>query len=158
MITALEFEDLVTFAESTRSAHRIEIRLRTSGDEAHLFGARNRLDNRLRQLDPPPVVGEKSRAPGDALLDGSGDIWMGVANQHRARAEQEINILPAALIPHPAASALADHHVRGKIAESPAGQHPLRLRDQPTLDLALGNRPHWRLLVSPAQVVSSRQA
>src|ERR1700737_2860226 len=139
---ALEFEDLVALAKRPSGAHRIEVRLGAGGDEAHLLGAGHGLDDGLGELDPPAVVGEEGRALGNALVDGGGDLGMGVANEHRARAEQEIDILPAALVPHPAAAALADHHLGREIAESAAGQHALGLIDKPALDLALAHRVH----------------
>src|SRR6516162_157222 len=82
---------------------------------------------------------------------------MSVTNQHRAGAEQEIDIFPAALVPHPAAPALADHYVRGEIAESAAGQHPLRLLNQPAPVLGLSRPVHWRppRLAEPSCLVSA---
>jgi len=107
-----------------------------------LLGAGHGLDDRLGEHDPPAVVGEEGGTQGDALVDGSGDLGMGVADQHRARAEQKIDIFPAALVPHPATAALADHHLGREIAEGAAGQHALGLLDEPALDLALAHRVH----------------
>src|SRR5688572_1584573 len=52
---------------------------------------------------------------------------MRVADQHRSRAEQEVDILAAALIPDAAALALAQDDVAVHVAEGPARKDPLRL-------------------------------
>ncbi len=134
MIAALEFEDLVAPGEGARGAHRVEIGLAARRDEAHLLGARHRIDDRLGQFDAEPVVGEEGRAAGDLRLRRLGHLGVGMADQHRPGAEQVIDVFLALLVPHPAALPLADHDVGRKVAEGAAGQYALRRREDVCLD------------------------
>ena len=136
VIAALEFQDLVAPRKGACGAHRVEIGFGAGRHKAHLFGAGHRLDDRLGQFDPQPVVGEKRRALGDLRLRRLGHLRVRVADQHRPGAEQVIDVLRAILVPDATALALADHHLGGEIAEGAARQHPLRLCDDFLRDIA----------------------
>ena len=142
VIAALEFEDLVAFPERSSGAHRVEVRLGPGADKAHLLGAGHGGHDGLGQLDPEPVVGKEGRARRDARLGGSSDLGMGVTDQHRSGAQQEIDILPSALVPYPTAAAFADHHIGREIAEAAAGENAFGLLDQSEFDIPFRTRVH----------------
>ena len=121
MVAALEFEDLVPLAEGAGGAHRVEIGLRAGRYETHLLGARHGGDDLAGELDPPAVIGKERRSQGDPGLGGGGDLGVSVADQHRAGAEQEVDVLLAVLVPDMAAASLADHDLAREIAKGAAG-------------------------------------
>src|SRR5262249_30256063 len=139
---ALEFEDLVALGIGAGGAHRVEVGLGAGRDKAHLLSARHRGDDRLGKFDTPAVVGEEGGALGDPRLRRGGDLGVRGADQHRPRAEQEIDVFLAVLVPYPAAAPLADHHIARDVAKGAAGQDALRRVDQPVLDVALHLRAH----------------
>ena len=59
----------------------------------------------------------------DLSLHGGRHRRVRVAQQHRAGADQEIDILAPGLVPDPAAASLADDEVGRHVAERPARQH-----------------------------------
>ncbi len=63
---------------------------------------------------------------------------MGVADQHRPRAEQVIDVFLAVFVPDSAGLAFADHHLGGEIAKGAAGQDAFRLVDDCLADIRLG--------------------
>ncbi len=74
-----------------------------------------------------------------------------MADQHRARAEQEVDIFLAVLVPHTAGAALADHHLARKIAKGAAGQNPLRLLHEPVPDAVFVDPIHANAPLPPKQ-------
>jgi hypothetical protein len=76
-------------------ATREERRLRAAGRVAHLLGARDGSGDLLGQLDRGLVQEEIRRAAGHLALDRLDDSRVRVAEQHRAGAEQIVEIAPA---------------------------------------------------------------
>jgi hypothetical protein len=145
VIAALELEDLVAAAERAGDAHGIGVRLGAAADEAHLLRAGHRIDDRRGQPDAVLVVGEERGAEWQLRLHRGNHLGMAVADEHRAGAQQEIDILVAADIPDAAAATLADDDIAGEVAETAGRQHALRQLDQRPLFVAAcasGHRPH----------------
>ena len=135
VVAALELQDLVAAPVAAGQAHRIRIRLRPGAHEADLLGAGHRLRDRLRELDGVAVVGEEGRAQLDLLPHRRVHLGMGVPGQHRPRADEVVDVLVAALVPHPAAASLADDDLRAGVPEA-AGRHELpRLLDERKLPI-----------------------
>ena len=67
---------------------------------------------------------------------------MAVADEHRTRAQQEVDILVAADVPDASAATLADHDVAREVAETAGGQHALRQLEQCLFFLAAGPSSH----------------
>ena len=125
VIAALELQDLVAAPEGACHPHGIEVGLRAARHEAHLLGAGQRIDDLGRQSDAGLVVGEEGGAERHLLQHRLDHLGMGVADEHRAGAEQEIDILPARHVPDAPAPAFPDDDVAGKVAEGAGRQHPL---------------------------------
>ena len=141
VVAALELEDLVAAPEGAGEAHRVGVRLGPRADEAHLLGARHRVGDRLRELDGVPVVGEEGRAELDLLAHRRGDPGMGMAGEHRPRADEVVDVLVPALVPHPASLPGAEDDLGARVSE-PAGRHePPRLLHQGQLVIA--SRQHF---------------
>ena len=134
VVAALEFQDAVAAAEGAGDAHRVHVGLGPAADEADLLGAGHRVDDHLGQADAVLVVGEEGGAARHLRQHRLGHLRMRMADEHRAGAEQVVDILVARDVPDPAAAAFPDDDVRGEIAEAAGRQHPMR-------------RPHQRLLV-----------
>ena len=60
----------------------------------------------------------------------SAGIPKSVADEHRPRAQQEVDIFSAGLVPDAAALALSQHHLGRHVAEAAAGQDALGLLDE----------------------------
>ena len=69
---------------------------------------------------------------------------MAVADEHRAGAQQEVDILVAADVPDAPAAAFADNDVAGEVAETAGRQHALRQLEQCLFFLAAGPSSHVR--------------
>ena len=105
VIAALELQDLVALAEGARGAHGVEIGLGAGADEAHLVGAGHGVADRLGERDAVAVVAEEGRAERHLRLHRRRHLGMGVADEHRAGAQQEVDIFAARLVPDAAALA-----------------------------------------------------
>src|SRR6185312_3358227 len=103
----LELHDLIATAEGARDAHGEGVRLGAGRNEAHLLGARNRIDKLGGEPDAIFVVGEKSKATIKLLAHRLDDLRMTVADEHRAGAEQKIDVFAAFDVGDAAGVALA---------------------------------------------------
>ena len=84
VVAALEFEDLVAPGVGAREPHGVGVGLRAGADEAHLLGARHRVDDLGGEADAVGVVGEERGALGGHLLHHLDHLGVGVADDHRA--------------------------------------------------------------------------
>ena len=130
MIAALELQDLVALAEGAGGPHGVEIGLGAGADEAHLLGAGHGVADRLGERDAVAVVAEEGRAERHLRLHRRRHLGMGVADEHRAGAQQEVDILAACLVPDAAALALLQDHLGRHVAEAAARQDALGLFDE----------------------------
>ena len=123
---ALELDDLVALAEGAGEFERVVGRLRPRADEPDLLGARDGLDDALRQFDGVGVLREERRSLRHRGARGLNDLRMRVAQNHRAGAEQIVNVLVAADVADARARSVARDEgmvvVEAQIAERPAGQ------------------------------------
>ena len=106
--SALELHDLLALAERTRDPEREERRLRAARGVAHLLGARDGLDDLLGELDRRLVQEEVRRAAGHLPLDRLDDGRMRVAEQHRAGAQEVVEVPSPGHVVHVRAPALLD--------------------------------------------------
>jgi hypothetical protein len=103
VIAALEFHDLVAPGEGAGEAHGVHVGLAAGRDVAHLLGAGHGAADFLGQFDAGRVVGEEGHAFRQLLEDGLQHFGMAVAEQHRAGADQVVDIFVAVLVPDPRA-------------------------------------------------------
>ena len=126
MEAAFELHDLVAAAERTRDPHRQRVRLGSGRNEPHLFGAGHRIHQFGGEADAVFVVGEEGEAAADLLPHRLQHLGMTVAEEHRAGAEQEIDVFAAVDVGDAAGMALADDQVARQVAEAAGRQHALR--------------------------------
>ena len=120
---ALELQDLVAAAIRASDPHRERIRLGPRRHEADLFRTRDGIDQFGGEADAVFVVGEKSEAAVKLFAHRRHHIRIPVADEHRARPEQKIDVLTAIDIGHAASMTLANDDVAGKIAKTAGWQH-----------------------------------
>ena len=123
VIAALEFQDLVALHVGAGDAHRVKVGLGARRHESHLLGARHRRDDLLGEPDAMRIVDEERRAERDLLEHRRLDLRVGMTDQHRARPEQEVDVLVARHVPDVPALAARDHDIEGRIAERSGRQH-----------------------------------
>ena len=129
VIAALELQDFVAPAKRAGQPHRIHVGLGAGAHEPHLLGARQRIDDRLGQQDAGRIVGEECGAAGHLLQHRRRHRRMGVADEHRAGAQQVIDVIVALAVAHMPARTLDDHRPR-HVAEMAGGQHAIGGVDQ----------------------------
>src|SRR5438445_7062873 len=113
---ALELHDLVAPAEGARHAEREERRLRPARRVPHLLGARDRPHHLLRQLDRGLVEQHVRRAAPYLALDRLDDGGMGVAEEHRAGAEEVVEVASAVHVPEVGAAAFLHDELEASAA------------------------------------------
>ena len=133
MIAAFELHDLVVTGNRTHQPHRIHVGLAAGADKTHLFGAGERATNLFGQFNAPGVVGEEGGALTNLLAHGLDDLRMRVAEDHRARPHQVVDVLVAIFVPYPRAVALANNDRRIEIAEPAGRQNVVRARNEVVL-------------------------
>ena len=126
VIAALEFENLVALLVGAREPHGVEIGFRAGADEAYLLGTRHRVHDFRREPDPVLVIGEKGGALRELLLGHGKDFRVRVADQHRPRAQQIVDVFVAAHVPDAAGLAPSNHDLVGHVAEGARRQHAPR--------------------------------
>ena len=151
VVAALELQDLRAPAERAHRPHREERGLGAAAREADLVRARDRLANRLGQQDAGLAVGEEGGAVLELPAHRLDDPRMPVAEEHRAGADQEVDVLLARRIAHPGAGALGDHEVGPGVPEAPSGQEGPGLLAQcgARMDLLFHARPPVSVAGSP---------
>ena len=121
---ALELDDLVAFGEGSGDLEGVVGRLGARADEADLLRARDGLDDALRQFDGVGVLREERRALGHRRARRLDDFGVGVAENHRAGAEQVVYVLAPAEVADARARAVADDEgavvVEAQVAERSA--------------------------------------
>ncbi len=148
VVAALELHDLGLAAKGAGQAHGVEIRLGAGGEEAHLLDAGHRLDDRFGKPDAGLVVGEEGGAARDLREHRLGHRRVVVADEHRAGAEQVVDVVVARDIGDMPALAVADDDVIGEIAEAAAGHHAPGGFHQCQFLGALGDARHDPLLAA----------
>ena len=123
----LELQDLLALAEGARHAKREERRLAPARRVAHLLGAWHRPHDLFGQLDRGLVEEEVRGAARHLALDRRDDGRMRVAEQHRPRAQEVVEVPAAVHVPEVGAPALLDDELEPGTApvaaEHAAGQH-----------------------------------
>ena len=156
VIAALELQDFRPSAECAHRPHRVERRLRAAAREAHLLGAWHRFANRFGQQDSGAAVGEEGGAPFELLAHRRNHLRMPVTDEHRAGAEQEVDVLLARRIAHSAAGAFDDHEVGAGVSETPPRQECPGLLAQ--CDIRMDLLFHARSPVRPTSAIVSQTA
>ena len=123
VVSAFELEDLVAAGEGAGEPHGVHIRLTAGGNVADLLGAGHVLDDLLGQRNPGAVVGEEGQPAPHLLGDGVGDFLVAVPEDHRARADQQVDELVAVLVPDAASLPAGEDHAGVKVAETGGGEH-----------------------------------
>ena len=131
---ALELEHLVASAVGPSDSEREERGLGPRRREAHLLGARHRADDFLRQLDDRLVHQHVGRPAGEVTLHGRDHRWMRVAQHHRSRAQQVVDVPAALRVPEVGAAPFLHHELESLAApvapEDAARQHPMSAPDE----------------------------
>ena len=122
---ALELHDLVAAAEGAGDAHGEGVGFGAGGDEAHLLGAGDGVDQFGGQPDAVFVVREEGEAAVELFAHRFDHVGVAVADEHRAGAEQEIDVFAAVDVGDAAGVAFADDEVAGEVAEAGGRQHTL---------------------------------
>ena len=130
VVAALKFQDLIAVAKSAGQPHGVEVRLRAGAHEPHLFGARHRFHDFGGQTYPIFVVGKEGGARGGDFLHHLHHLGMRVADDHRARAQQVVNVLIAAHVPDTTGAPRARTMSWDTLPKPPPGRTLLRGLDQ----------------------------
>jgi hypothetical protein len=145
VVAALELHDLVALAERAGHPQREERGFRAGGGEPDLLAARHGPAHLVGQADGGLVDQEVRRAVGELLGHGADHRGMRVAEEHRPRPEQVVDVLASAHVPQVRAAGAADHEGQF-VGETLAAQHAAG--QAPGGDLQqrrFGRRPvpHW---------------
>ena len=123
---ALELQDLVAAGERARDAQRVERGLGARAGEVDDLGARDRLDQPLREPDLRLVEEVVGRALRQLRRDRRGDRRVRVAEQRGPGAQVVVDVLAARDVPDVAALAARDDEVQlgrqDEEAEAAAGE------------------------------------
>ena len=146
VVAALELQDLLAAGMGAGETHGVHVGLGAGADIAQLLGAGDRIADRFGELDSGGVRGEECHALAQLRLDHLDDLGISVAQQHRARADEKVDIFVAALVPDAAAATLANDDARVEIAETAGGQDPRCPRNQIALGIGRLSILHVRLI------------
>src|SRR6185369_14125396 len=116
-------QDLVALGVGACEPHGVEVGFRPRAHEAHLLGAGHRVHDLGGEADTPGVVGEERSALGGHLLHDLHHLRVGVADDHRAGAQEIVDVLVAAHVPDVAGPPLGNDYLVGHIAEATTRKH-----------------------------------